>query len=433
MSESSIFKNDNSDDKEIYLNGPINYVKLYNKERNQSVLLLMDYHATIDKQKKCDNYNAKDVNIFLYKELKESKEQIDFFLEIFPTDINYVDNNSNDNYINETRKIFKKIYHENKSKPDSNVRLHYVDIRDYAFINDIAVIIKNVLSTLESNKLDKIEYVIKQLIIVKRILEFINEYIGKTIQNKIKYKQIDLINIKLSETTDSSISLNKDIESKKYTQIDLLNFGFAELLDKILNKYVDNKLKKDINEYFKKNYLEVSKKLINYISLLIHTISSIYGQLHEKSSEQELIEKEIIINDKLGLKSKYIGFGVDFFEYEKNWESILNEINKIYLMIINMGSVFVDCFFIRRLLEKNQITKSIVYTGMAHSVMYIWFLVKYYNYTIEDYYYINKDKLNKNNPNKNLEKIIKNTNDPIDIFKYVIPKKFSQCIKINFN
>lgn len=429
MNEYIKSRNNNDDnDKNIYINGPINYIKLYNKEKNQSVLLLMDYHASIDKQKKCDNNEAKDVNSFLYYELKKSKEPIDFFLEIIPTDINYINiNSSNDNYINETRKIFKKIYRENKIKPNSYVRLHYVDIRDYAFINDIAIIIKNILSLLESNKLDQIGYVIKQLVIVKKILEFINDYIKKTLENKLKYKPIDKINIKLSSTT------NSDNESeKKYTKSELIKFGFAELLDKILNKYVDIKLKKNINEYFQKNYLDVSKKLIDHISSLIHKISSIHEQLYKTNSEQELIEKEIILDDKLGLKSKYIGFGMDFFEYEKNWESILNEINKIYLMIINMGSVFVDCFFIRRLLEKNNITRSIVYTGMAHTVMYIWFLIKYYDYTIEDYYYINKDKLDKNNPTKNLEKIIKNTNDPITLFKYVIPKKFSQCIKINF-
>jgi len=130
------------------------------------------------------------------------------------------------------------------------------------------------------------------------------------------------------------------------------------------------------------------------------------------------------------IKSKYIGYGIDFFEYDKQWENILNETNKLQLIIIKMGSVFMDCFFLRRLLEKDQIKKSIVYTGLTHSVMYIWFLVKFYDYSIEDYYYISKDKLDKNSI-KDLEKKIKKSDSPFDIFEFLVPPKLTQCVKIN--
>lgn len=420
-------KSNNKSNKGLFLNGPINYIKLYNKDKDQTVILLMDYHVSIDKQKKCEEYDAKDVNLYIYKELKETITQLDFFLEIVPTEINNIKKYySNDNYINETKKIFKKIYMENQSKPNSNVRLHYIDIRDYAFIYNIVAIIKKIISILESNKLDQILLIIEQLNYTKSILEFVNNYIELIAKSKVKYKSIDHINLTLSNSKNNQ---NNSKETNNFNEI--LNFGFIELLDKILNQYIDLELKSNINKYFNDNYIEVSKKLIIYIKALIDKILKIYESIDKSQIQQDLVLKEVILNNKLGLKSKYIGYGIDFFEYEKQWEIILNEVNKLHLMIINIGSVFMDCFFLRRLLEKNQIKNSIVYTGISHSVMYVWFLVKYYNYTIQDYYYISKEKLDKKDPIKHLEKIIKNSKSSFDIFKYIVPSKFSQCIKIN--
>ncbi len=89
-----------------------------------------------------------------------------------------------------------------------------------------------------------------------------------------------------------------------------------------------------------------------------------------------------------------------------------------------------DCFFLRRLIEKDYISKSIVYTGAYHSSIYIWFLIKYYGYEIEDYEYINTELLNKNDPIGSLEKIINKSNNYDELFVYLVPKKFTQCVKI---
>lgn len=409
-----------SNNKDIFINGPVNYIKIYNKEKNKTVIILMDYHVPIDKQKKCEEYDAKDVNMYIYKELKETKVPLDFFLEIVPTEVNNMNKYySNDNYITETKKIFKKIYAENQSKPNSNIRLHYIDVRDYSYIYNITNIVDEIISILKSNKLDNILFIIEKLKKINLILELVNNYIELTINSKIKYESIDLINI----------SLKKNIDSKDYSLDEILTFGLAELLDKILNKYTNKELKNNITKYFKENYIKLSKKLVIYIKELIQNVSEIYLSLDKSHIQQNLIVKDVILNNKLELKSKYIGYGIDFFEYDKQWENILNETNKLQLIIIKMGSVFMDCFFLRRLLEKNQIKKSIVYTGLAHSVMYIWFLVKFYDYSIEDYYFIAKDKLDKN-AIKDLEIKIKKSESPFDIFEFLVPPKLTQCIKI---
>jgi len=410
-----------SNNKEIFINGPVNYIKIYNKEKNKRVIILMDYHVPIDKQKKCEEYDAKDVNMYIYNELKETKVPLDFFLEIVPSEINNMNKYySNDNYITETKKIFKKIYAENQSKPNSNIRLHFIDVRDYGYIYDITNIVDEIISILKSNKLDNILFIIEKLKKINLILELVNNYIELTLHSKINYESIDLINI----------TLKKNNDSKDYSLDKILTFGFAELLDKILNKYTNKELKNNITKYFKENYIKLSEKLVLYIKDLIKIVSDIYISLDKSHIQQDLIVKDIVLNNKLELKSKYIGYGIDFFEYDKQWENILNETNKLQLIIIKMGSVFMDCFFLRRLLEKDQIKKSIVYTGLTHSVMYIWFLVKFYDYSIEDYYYISKDKLDKNSI-KDLEKKIKKSDSPFDIFEFLVPPKLTQCVKIN--
>jgi hypothetical protein len=57
----------------IILNGPLNYIELYNKVTKQKLWLFMDTHKNITMQKKCSEYEAKDVDKFFYKILTEPK------------------------------------------------------------------------------------------------------------------------------------------------------------------------------------------------------------------------------------------------------------------------------------------------------------------------------------------------------------------------
>ena len=98
-----------------------------------------------------------------------------------------------------------------------------------------------------------------------------------------------------------------------------------------------------------------------------------------------------------------------------------------------------DCFFLRRIVEnENNIKKAIIYTGGFHTIVYIWFLIKFNDFKITDYYYMNTDKLfgtkkkstSKNNFIFNLENKIRKSDGYNDIYDIYFPKKFSQCIKI---
>lgn len=93
-------------------------------------------------------------------------------------------------------------------------------------------------------------------------------------------------------------------------------------------------------------------------------------------------------------------------------------------------------FFLRRIIEKKQyIKKSIIYTGSGHTIVYIWFLIKFYNYDIVDYYYVNTNKLNTidnkiEDINIKIKNFIKNLDNIDELFEIFMPKKFNQCVKI---
>lgn len=417
--------NDSQNENEVFLNGPLNYIKLINKKTYQSIWLFMDFHKDIIHQNKCEEYEAKDVYKFLNKKLLDSNELIDFFLEINPTDIKK-ENNPNENgiYIEETRKIFRKIYSNQKSSLKQNIRLHYIDIRDYAFIHEFYKIINSIFSLLKVSGLENIELIINKLIDIKSTLEFINKLIFKIKENNLTFDhnniKIDFINVKIESS-----------ENKNYSIYDIINTGFFQLLTTILLKYNDKRNKENITKYFNENYLENSIELIKFINKFVLKLNIISKRIKEQDDKQEINIDEIILNSKL--KDSRVYYGINKYEYEEDYNFIFETIEKIEVIIAKLGCVFMDCFFLRRLIEKNYISKSIVYTGAYHSSVYIWFLIKYYDYKIDDYEYINSELLDKNDPIGSLEKIINKSNNYNELFVYLVPKKFTQCVKIKDN
>ena len=65
--------------KKLLLNGPTNYFKLKNNDRE--IYIFFDNHSPIISQHNCDNYDSKDFEKYIYKILKSNKNKtiIDFF------------------------------------------------------------------------------------------------------------------------------------------------------------------------------------------------------------------------------------------------------------------------------------------------------------------------------------------------------------------
>jgi hypothetical protein len=426
-------KNINSieNDPKIILNGPLNYIELYNDKTNQKLHLFMDNHQNITKQKKCEEYEAKDIDKYLYKVLSETSEVLDFFLEINPTDIiNENKYHSNDNYILETRKIFRKIYKEQQLNKYCNVRLHYMDIRDYSFYNELVRIIINVVNEIEQYQLSNITYIIDEIKYISSRLIFINSCIDKIKNNEnINIDKFDIINFKIISNTNNNQDNNKNNIEKK-------NIGFQQLLLKILTKYSNQDDKNNIINFFENNYLIQSKEAINIIKEVLINLEQIQKIFEHQSQNNKLNIDKIIINEKKNIILNTTYYGINHPDYIKFSRLIYDELSKLEFFLVRLGTIFMDSFFLRRLIEKKKYIKnSIIYTGGFHTIVYVWFLIKYYDFKISNYYYLNTEKIgiyddNINNINIKIKNIINNSTNVNDLLEIFMPIKFNQCVKI---
>ncbi|AGD92752.1 hypothetical protein LBA_00834 [Megavirus lba] len=139
------------DQNKKYINGPINVIRLKGSMNGikKIIYLFMDQHHPLHIQTECDNVYSDSIQKYFsenFQKLSKTKKIYDFFLEIRPTEIQNISrgydypaiSNLTEIYIVEVWKLFRKIFEfddqKNKvslSKYFTNIRLHYMDVRDY--------------------------------------------------------------------------------------------------------------------------------------------------------------------------------------------------------------------------------------------------------------------------------------------------------------
>lgn len=434
----------------ISLNGPVNYFKL--SKDGKEINIFMDFHAPINRQRKCEDYDSKDIDKYFNKILSTDTENndktLDFFLEINPTSINFkYKYYTNDNYLVSIRKMFSKLYNQKyenideDNMPEQNIRLHYMDIRDYSSFNELKRKMENILLELERTRLDRLDIIIPELDSVKNILIFIENMINSiTTPNKnslyetLSTKKIDFINLKekMSTKNDKDNEKNKDKKDQSKTDMQdmplsinmVMDAGLYQILQKILSNYKDDLNKDNITNFFDEHYIKTSKYLINKLNTLIPNMIDIDKIIDDYIIEEKITFEEINQDKTNGSRDILPYYFYSLTKYKKIWREILDDLEEVNHLIVKMGVIMTDCYFLRRLTDNKTIKNSIVYTGAYHSVIYLWFLIKYYDYNIEDYYYL-AEGIN----TEELIKLIKKS-DYLDIMQYIIPNKVNQCIKI---
>ena len=172
------------------------------------------------------------------------------------------------------------------------------------------------------------------------------------------------------------------------------------------------------------------------IKELLINLEEIKKIFEYQSQNNNLNIDKIIINEKKNIIHNISYYGINEKDYTNFSRIIYDELIKLDILLLRLGTVFMDSFFLRRLIEKKKyIKKSIIYTGGFHIIVYIWFLIKYYNFKITDYYYLNNEKIgiydnDITNINIKIKNIINNSTNVNDLFEIFMPKKFNQCIKI---
>ncbi|AGF84936.1 hypothetical protein QJ854_gp846 [Moumouvirus goulette] len=130
------------------INGPINVIRMEGtvSGTKKIIYLFMDFHIGLDLQTECPNIYSEEIQYFLAKSFENISKRdkiYDFFLEILPSKISkqFISDKKNI-YLFQVFKFFRKIFNYDPDKnlvhvsdKLQNVRLHYVDIRDYFEFN----------------------------------------------------------------------------------------------------------------------------------------------------------------------------------------------------------------------------------------------------------------------------------------------------------
>ena len=362
-----------------FINGPVNFVQLVGNINNiqKNITIFMDVHLDLNNQTRCESFDSIDISYYLYNQIKTTKISLDFFLEIRDEQLQHQITNKRDIYIKDVIEMFKSefIIEKDKvkySKSNSNVRLHYLDIRDHLNIFYIGNQINNItIPTLNSLKND----VLTDNILTDNDKINILEQI-KTNINKIKQHTDNIFENMNNIQQNSNYSFDK--KSQKY------------YLNKMIHKYEHTTLKTKINYFCDKNII---KYMIDIKGIILQIIKTLF--------------------------------------YYKNDLKNIEYINEILLLVDSLNSIilkmytfFTDIYFLRRFLDKDYIQNVITYCGRYHALNYIFFLVKYCKFKINKIYNTNGLSID-NIVNKIIE-----TNDLNDIYNLFLVKgeKPKQCI-----
>jgi len=374
----------------IAINGPINYMKLKSKDNNKEIHLFFDWHEQLEYQQECEELDSVDINKYLAGVLYGTETTIDFFAEIFKKELDKdYDFDINNIYIMSVRKMFNKIYNEKKKK---NIRLHYMDIRNY------------------NNFVEHGLYTLPNL---RRKIQMNNTTIGNNL--------LDLTYIfeNVKNDLEKFIELCENILHKKNNKVLEKDKEYYHLLEKMLLRYNNVDIKEKLQIFFEEMCMENIKESIKLIDNIIELIDNEY----KKYEKWEKKEEPIIIETN----KKNIKYTTEYYYPQMD----LNTYNKLMEYMKDLQGVFgeahcviMDTFFLRRLLDKNYVKKSIVFTGAHHSRNYVWLLIKFFNYKIDDAFFIRTFK------KKDFEKFIINAKHPMVLDKYLRPNELKQCIKI---
>ena len=409
----------------INLSGPINYFLL--SKNDKQVHIFFDVHSDLYEQTKCEEYSSVDIDKYIKKVLDDGSKTktMDFFLEIFANDTDVY--RKNENYMLEIRKFYRTYFHSNKKV--KNIRMHYLDIRDYIYvqIRHEMIDMYYYFDNFTLNNLIKATICVGKCLKTLNFMNDVINHINKKAVHKYleKYEKIKFDLTKFDETV-KRFEASNDLDTKNESIEEILiRAGTYKIIKKILTVYNDEQVMSKIKNMFE-------DKIIKPLSHVIDT----FNKLHKKLKGVE----EVLIKYEKNPINKYTEYGdkndgsyysvINLYPY--TYEERLTILHEMNLVTYNLSNILLglyvyitDFYFIRRLLNNVSIKKSIVYTGAKHSSFYIWVLVKYFDYKIDEYYYV-KEGLTKNDIYKTIK-----TMDDYELDKIVSPPNYKQCVEIN--
>lgn len=394
----------------VFINGPINTVRLEGEVNGIKKVLyvFMDNHMDVTQQTKCEDVRSKDIHNYLvenFDKISQGTKIYDFFLEMFPTYIYGKGSYRKNMYLLETRDVFLKSFVINKKKNVvgksnnfPNVRLHYIDIRDYLIdtydqLFELDGYIDNIIENLFITR-DDIDVIRDSLSMELKDIKTVYDILYR----KTRYKKVEL---KPSiPTTYAAL--------QKYKSEDYLN-KTKNFIDKIKNRYEHKDIKHKLNGIIDNEIQKQFQKYYDHLDKYYSTLGGMESKVNTRR-DRLYIDKHIVP-----------GYGKPQYQTIAMLAKLsrINAIKSDY--VFDIFVYIMDVFFMRRFLDKDYVTNAISYTGSLHSDNYIYFLVKYFDFKITHYSYLKGDDIDA------VTKIIKKTDNPRVLDQYFYPPILRQC------
>lgn len=342
-----------------WINGPTNVVRLEGQigSVHKTCWFFMDVHEPIDHQTQCSNIYSRDINQFFIKNFtklsKSSDLTYDFFLEIQPTELAHNINIKNYAepkmiYIEEVVKLFRKLFKYDKAKNRvssyfKNVRLHYLDIRDYYYIkiekiaNNAFDIASNIYNSrrFETHDLDTIiDQMSKINNVITNIVELIENESDTNKKNSKKNKIPNQTLIQKWSHDDNKIKYIFNKIKYKYQHDDV-----AKIMDELI----------DVSKQMLLDCHDAGTDIIDYIK-----------RFHKKISNHDFTDAEY----------RYI-----IVKLYNDTETHMLDLTEVFARLT-------DIYLLRRILDKDYITNIIAYAGGRHISYYVHILVKYFGFNV---------------------------------------------------
>lgn len=335
--------------KKYLINGPNNAVRLTNGDK--VIYIFSDFHYDVNNQVKCPfdkEHESIDIDSFLIKffnkEIKKGSDiKYDMFIET-EGNANFVksyDNIYTSKYLGKIRKLFNINNYVNdknqviKTNTYPNVRFHYFDFRfETTYLN--------------ANYLYELNYAFSFPYSYNTLNDIVKDI--TELRNKI-YDSLLYLDIH-NET------LLKKFDKKQHEQF--LNIK-SKHINKILNKYSNPEIKKQINNIY--NIL-VIKYIENNIKLCNNIIDYI------TKNKDKLYSKHLTIEETITLQKPLL-LNIQLLDTDR----------------LNPHAILTDLYLIRRILDKKYTKNNIIYAGAFHFADIIILLVKYFDFKITNIFH----------------------------------------------
>jgi hypothetical protein len=358
----------------LYINGPMFACRLKGtvNDVEKIVYLFGDYHLEPEMQTECEDFSSVDLHKYMFQLLKRtsSNNMIDLFFETYNEPVELIkDRKKKYKYIWQTNKFFEKYSNLNKDTKTGDIRMHYIDFRDkgYVFLREMFENLNTYWTQLEYNRnMEMYESDVEILI------------------NRIKTIKMEIEN--------AEFKFDKEYDKLKIPHFQKLYYYYKKIIDKYENPDVKIKL---YNSDLYKLILETYNNVMLSLTIFL-----------------DKLEQKYIVNNYTQPNR---------IRYHHILHILHNYIPYIYNILGDYFVYIIDLYALRRLLDKEYVKKSIIYTGFHHTCDYLYTLVKNFDFEITHISYSIRPKIINEYINKY----------SINEFPYhMIPSEIYQCINL---